>query len=99
MTKAELEKQMDKLVKQNNGHFVLICRIKKFIETNLQPFKDNIADYEDERNKGVLAVLNKLVDIYNTYSNIDKIEPLETRKDDIVKLKLIKGGKSENLHC
>ena len=91
MTKSELEEQLREMTKEYDKGILFLLHIKKFIETNLQPFRDDIADLEDERNKGILAVLNKLTDIYNTHSNIGKIEPLDTDKGKVIKFNLIKG--------
>ena len=40
-------------------------RLRKFVDTNLQPFRDGMADYEDEKNRGILSVLNCLVEKFN----------------------------------
>lgn len=96
MNKADLERQIELLVGKNKGMSFLIHEIKKFIETNLSPFRDNIADCEDERNKGILAVLNVLVDIYNKYaSRFDKIKPLEAYKCEVMKF-YVNGKKSKD---
>ena len=96
MTKTELEQRIKLLEKNNNGLGSLVHEIKKFIEVNLEPFRNDVADCEDERNKGILAVLNVLVDIYNKYaSRFDKIKPLEAYKCEVMKF-YINGKKSKD---
>lgn len=94
MNKNEMEQRIKFLEKENLGLKSLVHYFKKTIEINLQPFRDEIADYEDARNKGILAILNTFVEIYNLHSNIDKIEPLKPYMCEVIKFKVIK--KDEN---
>lgn len=77
MTKAEYEQALKHIELENNGLRSLLFNIKKFINNTLDVFREDLADLEDERNKGVLAVLNALVDIYNRHSRFDSITPLK----------------------
>lgn len=86
MTRNELEQQIEFLLKENKGMQSLILKFKKFIEINLDPFKTGIADFQDERNKGILAVLNGLGKIYNQRSKFQKIELVNSNPE----LKVIK---------
>lgn len=95
MTKTELEQRIKLLERKNDGLSSLVHDIKKFIEVNLEPFRNDVADCEDERNKGILAVLNVLVGIYNRHSNFNKIEPLKAYKCEVMKF-YIDGKKSKD---
>ena len=89
MTKTELEEKIKLLERKNKALESFVIKIKKIIQTYLQPFRDNVADYDDERNKGILAVINYILDIYNEFSNFDKIEPLN--KCEIINFKVLQG--------
>lgn len=91
MNKAELEERIKFLERKNDGLSSLVYEIKKVIQANLEPFRNNVADWEDERNKGILAVLNVLVGVYNRHSNFNKIEPLQAYKCEVMKFKIEQG--------
>ena len=93
MTNQDKEKYIKKLEKENEALWDFIFNLRNHIDTNLQPFRDNIADFEDERNKGILAVLTFLADEYNKCFRHNKIEMLSVYKCDVVKFKVIKGEK------
>lgn len=95
MNKTELEQRVKFLEKENMGLKSLVFCFRKVINVNLQPFRDEIADYQDERNKGVLSVLNKFVDVYNAHSNLDKIQPLKPYMCEVIKFPVIKGENNE----
>lgn len=95
MTKAELEQRVGILTCRVHLLENFIFEIKGFIDTHLLPFRNGIADYENDRNKGVLAVLNALTGFYNAYSKqvggLEKIEPLEPYKCEVIDFKVLKG--------
>ena len=95
MNKQELEQQVEILQKSNDKMLRFVFDLRKFIDTNLQPFRDGIADYEDERNRGILSVLNCLVEKFNQHSRL-KIEPLPQYKCEVIKFRVYKGGNDEN---
>lgn len=91
MTKTELEQRIKLLERKNDGLSSLVYEIKKVIQANLEPFRNNVADCENERNKGILAILNLLLGIYNKHSRFDKIEPLKAYKCEVMKFKIEQG--------
>lgn len=96
MTKQDLEQQIKIIETKNMAMEKFIFQLGKFIDTNLQPFRDDIADFDDERNKGILAVLNCLVEQYNKLCSFHKIEPLPAYKNEIVKFKIIEEKEHKN---
>ena len=93
MNKQDYEAIIKRLQQENDNLKTFIYSIRNHIDTNLQPFRDDIADFKDERNKGVLAVLTFFASKYNKYFRFSKIEMLPEYKCNIIKFKVIKGDK------
>ncbi|NCD07315.1 MAG: hypothetical protein EOL97_14475 [Spirochaetia bacterium] len=90
MTKNE--ETIQRLYKLNDSLNSFVNHLRNYIDKNLEFFRNGLADEEDERNNGILAVLLSVAKMINGSNYFKKIDLNGISQNKTIKFKIIKGG-------